>query len=316
MGIILASSFDMQAALPLDSRTVVADITARDAILSGRRYEGMIVYVTSQSTNYQLVGGITDSDWSELSGSGGTTVDDTLIGKSLLVNNSTNDILAIGEYIEECPGLIINYYMYRRTDTGVRRMSGSIRFEGLPDEPLSPDKWSLLETLRSEYGGASGATFGLTEVDTNKSVLSVLLDDMTGASHICKFHYEVFKLSNVTGRYVILDNNSITPINTIGEYLVDAGCVLIEYFIYRRTDDAFKTISGKIYIEGDEDAVTNPDKWQLYEAERNENLGASGVAFSLDDIDTEKSILVVTLDDMTGANHECYFYYRKTVMSN
>lgn len=71
MGIVLGSNFEVQTALPLDDRTVVADTTARDAIDSLRRYEGMIVYVEADETNYQLVGGITNSDWTELSGSGG-----------------------------------------------------------------------------------------------------------------------------------------------------------------------------------------------------------------------------------------------------
>ena len=71
MGIAISSNFDVQTALPLDSRLVVADPTARDAIPALQRYEGMIVYVQSELTNFQLVGGITDGDWAELSGSGG-----------------------------------------------------------------------------------------------------------------------------------------------------------------------------------------------------------------------------------------------------
>ena len=71
MGIVLGSQFDVQTALPLDSRLVVADLTARNALSSLVRYEGMIVYVLSEQNNYQLIGGITNGDWQELSGSGG-----------------------------------------------------------------------------------------------------------------------------------------------------------------------------------------------------------------------------------------------------
>ncbi len=71
MGIPLSSQFDVQTALPLDSRLVVADTTARDALSALIRYEGMIVYVTADGLNYQLIGGITNSDWEQLSGSGG-----------------------------------------------------------------------------------------------------------------------------------------------------------------------------------------------------------------------------------------------------
>lgn len=63
MGIPLASSFDENAAVPLDSRTVVADDTARNAIPSGKRYEGLIVYVVADLANYQLQGGILDANW-------------------------------------------------------------------------------------------------------------------------------------------------------------------------------------------------------------------------------------------------------------
>lgn len=71
MAITVASSFDQTAGVPLDSRFVVADTTARDAIASGVRYEGLTVYVVADAKNYQLVGGISDGDWTELQGSGG-----------------------------------------------------------------------------------------------------------------------------------------------------------------------------------------------------------------------------------------------------
>jgi hypothetical protein len=71
MGIPLTSQFDANMQLPLDSRIVVADPTARDAIVSGRRFEGLSVYVVSEAKTYQLQGGITDSDWVQTGGAGG-----------------------------------------------------------------------------------------------------------------------------------------------------------------------------------------------------------------------------------------------------
>lgn len=70
-GIPLGSGFDRTGAVPLDLYSTVADLTARDAIPSGVRYEGMIVYVEAEETNFQLIGGILDANWEELSGSGG-----------------------------------------------------------------------------------------------------------------------------------------------------------------------------------------------------------------------------------------------------
>lgn len=72
MGITLASNFDVNAALPLDSRMVVADLTARDAIVAGRRFQGMCVYVIADTLTYQLKTGILNADWVEYGGAGAT----------------------------------------------------------------------------------------------------------------------------------------------------------------------------------------------------------------------------------------------------
>jgi len=63
MGIKITSSFDQQAGLPIDSRAVQLNLTARDAIPSGVRFEGLEVYVIDELTTYKLEGGITNSDW-------------------------------------------------------------------------------------------------------------------------------------------------------------------------------------------------------------------------------------------------------------
>lgn len=73
MGIELGSQFDVKTGLALDSRLIANDLTERDAIPNGVRYEGMLVYVVSEETNFQLIGGILNSNWEELSG--GTSID-------------------------------------------------------------------------------------------------------------------------------------------------------------------------------------------------------------------------------------------------
>lgn len=72
MGIELGSNFDMKTGLPLDSRFVVNDDTARNAIPSGIRYDGLLVYVKSTKKLWQLQGGITDDLWREAGGAGGS----------------------------------------------------------------------------------------------------------------------------------------------------------------------------------------------------------------------------------------------------
>ena len=49
------------------------DLTARDAITTLRREEGMVVYVISEKKEYRLVGGILNTNWVEIVSSGGGT---------------------------------------------------------------------------------------------------------------------------------------------------------------------------------------------------------------------------------------------------
>jgi hypothetical protein len=67
VGIVLASNFNVNTALPLDARTVVVDNTARDALASGVRYDGLAVYVTSTLKTWQLQGGVANSNWVDTS---------------------------------------------------------------------------------------------------------------------------------------------------------------------------------------------------------------------------------------------------------
>ena len=97
MGITLASNFDVNAALPLDSRMVVADLTARDAIDAGRRYAGMTVYVVADTITYQLKGGILNADWTEYgSGASASAYVETFSGDGVtLTFTLATDPLAI-----------------------------------------------------------------------------------------------------------------------------------------------------------------------------------------------------------------------------
>lgn len=91
MSIPLALGFHMGSALPLDDRDVVADMTARDAIASGIRFEGMRVYVidadgSGNPSFFYLKNGITNGDWAQESSTppGGDQYD-------ILTKNSSTD---------------------------------------------------------------------------------------------------------------------------------------------------------------------------------------------------------------------------------
>lgn len=104
MGITLASNFDVNAALPLDSRMIAADATARDAIIAGIRYEGMLVYVVADQTMYQLQGGITNGDWAPAGGGGGGSVP--------VVDLATGDGVLTAFTLSQDPGTEENVAVY------------------------------------------------------------------------------------------------------------------------------------------------------------------------------------------------------------
>lgn len=72
MAITLASNFDETAAVPLDSRYTRADTTARDAIVSGVRFQGLQVFTLADQKLWVLKTGLTNSDWVEAGGGGGS----------------------------------------------------------------------------------------------------------------------------------------------------------------------------------------------------------------------------------------------------
>lgn len=124
MGIIQTSVFDVNVALPLDTREQKADLTARDAIASGTRWEGMEVYVISESKSYKLVGGITNSDWVENGGGSGGGISFKSV-TTITASDSIYDIL-------EDPGQLIVMDSFDNNVTAV-----------LPDIDTVPTGWGV-----------------------------------------------------------------------------------------------------------------------------------------------------------------------------
>lgn len=105
MGINVASNFDVSTNLPLDSRSVRADNTARDAIGSGLRFEGLKVYVLSEQKTFVLKGGITNAHWAE---DGGSPVPDV---------SATGQVVTGGDKLVIQP-LIANQAIYVEGSSG------------------------------------------------------------------------------------------------------------------------------------------------------------------------------------------------------
>lgn len=87
----LISQFDRKIAMPIETFRQVQTINLRDAIPTNIRWEGMIVYVVSESLSYVLVGGLSNSQWVDL----GTLVNVTV--RDNLTSTSTTDALSANQ---------------------------------------------------------------------------------------------------------------------------------------------------------------------------------------------------------------------------
>ena len=64
----IISQFQREYNAPIETNRQVATVAERDAIPSSRRWEGMLVYVTTDARTYELRGGVSNGDWTEFGG--------------------------------------------------------------------------------------------------------------------------------------------------------------------------------------------------------------------------------------------------------
>lgn len=65
----VGTNFRITAPIPIDKRSVAASLVERDAISPSVRYVGLVVFVESESKNYQLSGGILNTHWKDITSS-------------------------------------------------------------------------------------------------------------------------------------------------------------------------------------------------------------------------------------------------------
>lgn len=138
MGIQLGSNFTLNTTLPLDDRFVFADTAARDALASGRRFEGLLVYVVADEKYYFLKGGITDGDWTELSGGSGA-------GILTVADTTARDAIDSGERYE---GLIV-YVIDIETNYQLRGGITNSDWVDINSSPVPDPEITTLDSLAS-----------------------------------------------------------------------------------------------------------------------------------------------------------------------
>lgn len=186
MSIPITSNFTLNAQLPLDSRTVVADTTERDAIPDIRRYDGLTVYCTSNNKTYQLQGGIDNTKWVDISVSGLYLPYNETTLKGGVTNLYTDPTLSVwDEYLYPNGWVTVlfsdgewNEYVPTRS-TDAYAGSYSLKFNG--DDPLCVD-FTKISSLTTEVSGLSylseyGAKFYSKATSSGKLFVGYMIQD-------------------------------------------------------------------------------------------------------------------------------------------
>jgi hypothetical protein len=106
-------------------------------------------------------------------------------------DNATTSVPALTFDLADMNGVIIDWIFYRSTNLGYKYASGRTVMVGVPDGATNPDKWQLLNPLRSDGIADTGLSFTLTDTATNTSRLNLVLDAMAGTGHVGKFFYKL-----------------------------------------------------------------------------------------------------------------------------
>ena len=172
-GIKVASGFDLGAKSPLDSRIVVNTIAERNAhVTNNRVYEGMIVYVVEEQTNYQYI----DSSWVELK-AGSTTVNVT----DSLTSTNTSEALSANQ------GRILKEQIDEQNAEVVGRLNGVEGTLTNIDGRLNGVEGSLAnigERLNGVEGNATNIDERLNGVEGTLTNIDERLSDVEGNVNI------------------------------------------------------------------------------------------------------------------------------------
>jgi len=250
-GIPLSTNFTVNTALPIEDRMVAADLTARDAIPTLRRWEGMMVYVVSELKHYVLVGGTANLNWTELSGSGGGginnwvtsvlyNVDDVVIENDRIyqaLNNHTSGTfatdLANGEWKEisapEQPELVNQSTGFLSGGTlSVDAITS--RFDMAAIEGQIIDSTVNGAPTRIPVSCPAQDSVAVTNLAT-QDVTYILIDDTCTITQQAAFPTSAERRAKVfVGRLNHFDRTTISFANTIGNFLQSPMSQMLDLF--------------------------------------------------------------------------------------
>ncbi|MBP6974946.1 MAG: tail fiber domain-containing protein [Candidatus Pacebacteria bacterium] len=238
----LGSNFQLNSQLPLDARSVATTITTRNAISSGARYEGMVVYVidsdgSGNPATYQLQNGITNSDWVEFgSGVGSGTVTSVSVstanGVSGSVSNNTTTpaiTLTLGAITpSSVNGLTLTaggtgFSIAGGTSSKTLTVSNTLTLAGTDSSTLNIGAGGTLGTGAFAALGATRALDNLASVAINTSLVSDT--DNTDALGSALIGWSDLFLGD--GAVVNFNNGDVTATHSLNAITLAGGSLVL-----------------------------------------------------------------------------------------
>ena len=208
MGIKLTSNFDENVGLPLDSREIATDNTARDAIANGVRYIGLNVFIVATNKTWQLQGGISNSNWVDITSSfTGLWQTSPTLGSAWISPVATNVGLDLGNN-----GVSINGVFGILSDAfggGGQLFQGN--YTQLPNIYLSLD-W----VVRGLY--ASDGTTKVLDWSSNGGIATALPITSTVATGTPPFY--ISSLTEVTNLNAGMWQGQFYPMSALGDLFI------------------------------------------------------------------------------------------------
>lgn len=169
----------------------VADLTERDNIPSARRKEGMYVYVISNNITYKLEGGITNSDWIQITEINGTQNQVAYFSNTGTLSGSP-DLTYDGQNVFIHDNIPTNYSHFNN----VVHTQGYIGFESVTCSNLTGDKTSGLALN-------AGSSLLSYIIETPKGLLYITDENLGNVYVVNPINMSLIETisSNISGNY-------------------------------------------------------------------------------------------------------------------
>lgn len=210
MAFNISTGFLVGAPAPLDAKSVVANIAARNAIPPIQRYEGLAVFCALENTTYQLIDGILDANWAPIYGAlaaSPTLEQVTTSGKTTLQGIIFSNLGTATSSLAEYASSLCTFQS--SSWNGSAAVTGTWAISAKPNSEVAGR--SILDF---DFGGSN--RFSFTDYGDFKALRSVYTNNVVAYSAQINL---LGNISNVDGLEAIRFGNQETILNDATNHL-------------------------------------------------------------------------------------------------